>query len=64
MVIDTSGLSCPEPVLRAKKAIKSKPQTVEILVDNTTAAQNVTRFLKSNKYQVVVEGNLIKGSRS
>lgn len=64
MIIDTSGLSCPEPVLRTKKAIKSKPNSIEVVVDNTTAAQNVTRFLKSNKYEVVVEDSVVKGKRS
>lgn len=63
MKIDTSGLSCPEPVLKTKKAIKNKPSQIEVLVDNTAALQNVSRFLKSQHYQVTVEDNIIKGTK-
>jgi TusA-related sulfurtransferase len=63
MKIDTSGLSCPEPVLKTKKAIKNKPSQIEVLVDNTAALQNVSRFLKSQNYQVTVEDNIIKGTK-
>ena len=60
MRIDTSGLSCPEPVLRTKKALKNKPQTIEVLVDNEAALQNVTRFLDSLGYKTCHEEYLIK----
>jgi|LGOV01.1.fsa_nt_gb TusA-related sulfurtransferase len=61
MKLDTSGLSCPEPVLKTKKALKSSPKNLEVIVDNTTAQQNVIRFLKSQKYKVTVDGLTIKG---
>jgi len=48
--IDARGMSCPQPVLMAKKAIVEKPQTLEVLVDNNTAKGNVERFLKNNGY--------------
>lgn len=63
MKIDTSGLSCPEPVLRTKKAIKSSPEIIEVMVDNTTALQNVSRYLKSQKYQVTSDEFLVKGQK-
>ncbi len=61
MKLDTSGLSCPEPVLKTKKALKSSPKNLEVIVDNTTAQQNVIRFLKSQTYKVTVDGLTIKG---
>lgn len=63
MKIDTSGLSCPEPVLKAKKALKDAPESIEIIVDNTTALQNVTRFLKSQNYQVTSHDLIITGKK-
>lgn len=49
-VIDARGMSCPQPVLMAKKAIASKLSAVEILVDSSTARNNVERFLNSQGY--------------
>ncbi|MCH4889940.1 hypothetical protein EZV73_20335 [Acidaminobacter sp. JC074] len=63
MKIDTSGLSCPEPVLRTKKAIKSKPASIEVVVDNNTAMQNVKRFLENSGYQVSLDDLLVKGTK-
>ena len=34
--IDARGLSCPEPVIRAKNAMESGDKEYEILVDNTS----------------------------
>ena len=42
--VDARGLSCPEPVIMTKKALASKDSSYEILVDNITDKQNVTRF--------------------
>ena len=54
-MIDTRGMSCPQPVLMSKNAIKSNPASVEILVDNNTAKENVRRFLVSSGYKVDIE---------
>ncbi|QEK13441.1 SirA family protein [Crassaminicella thermophila] len=48
--IDTRGMSCPQPVLMTKKGIESNPNNIDILVDNNTAKNNVSRFLKSAGY--------------
>ncbi len=48
--IDTRGRSCPEPVLLTQKNLKAAENEIEILVDNTTALQNVTKFLKHNGF--------------
>ena len=63
MTIDTSGLSCPEPVLKTKQAIKNQPTSLEVLVDNNTALQNVKRFLENNKYTVTIEDYLLKAKK-
>ena len=35
--VDARGLSCPEPVIRAKNAMESGDKEYEILVDNVVA---------------------------
>lgn len=52
--VDARGLSCPEPVIMTKKALASKDSRYEILVDNVTAKENVTRFATHQGYQVAV----------
>jgi TusA-related sulfurtransferase len=42
--IDARGLSCPQPVLLAKKGIEKNPSGIQVLVDNTTARDNISRF--------------------
>ncbi len=43
--VDARGLSCPEPVLLAKKAIEGLTSgTIEVLVDTVTSKENVTRM--------------------
>ena len=42
-VIDARGLSCPEPVILTKNAFASKEAQYEVLVDNPTAKENVSR---------------------
>jgi len=51
--VDTRGMSCPQPVLMTKNAIKNSPGQVQVIVDNNTARGNVERFLKSSGYSNV-----------
>ncbi len=51
MIVDVRGLSCPEPVLRTKKALEKKAEGYKILLDNPTAYGNVQRFLKKSGKQ-------------
>ncbi len=59
--VDSRGLSCPLPVVNTKKALEeltANPNavfTLTTLVDNETAAENVSRFARSLGYQVTVE---------
>ncbi len=52
---DCSGLACPKPVLDARDIIAERPgESLEIIVDNEAARQNVARFLESQGYEVSV----------
>lgn len=47
-IVDCRELSCPEPVLRTKKALMISPdEDLKIIVDNKTALENVMRFTQS-----------------
>ncbi|SHH96197.1 sulfurtransferase TusA family protein [Sporanaerobacter acetigenes] len=50
--IDVRGMSCPQPVLMTKNAIEKHPEGIDILVDNNTAKNNITRFLKNSGYKL------------
>ena len=54
-MIDATGYSCPLPVIMVQKELKAKaPQSLEVLVDNQCAVENVTRFARNNGYRVSV----------
>lgn len=52
--IDARGLSCPEPVILIRKAMMSKENSYEMVVDNVASKENVTRFAEHQGYQVAV----------
>ena len=54
-MVDARGLSCPMPVLMVQKAMKSKEDQYEVLVDSVTPCENVRRFAESQGYTVEVE---------
>lgn len=54
-VIDTRGMSCPQPVLMTKKAVAAQPSELAVLVDTQVAKANVQRFLKSKSYSYKVQ---------
>ena len=50
-MIDARGFSCPMPVVMVQKELKkSAPAELDVLVDNQTALENVTRFAGSQGY--------------
>lgn len=66
-LIDCRGLACPAPVLKAKDAIdKECLDEFTVIVDNEAAKQNVSRFLDSQGFDVIVDqtGNDFKVSGS
>ncbi len=55
-MIDARGLACPLPVIQVQRTIeKNHPASLEVLVDNNPAVQNVTRFAKRAGYTVTVK---------
>lgn len=54
--VDVRGLSCPQPIMLANKAIKKLGQgTIEVLADSGTARDNVTRIAENSGWSVTVE---------
>ncbi|RHR08952.1 preprotein translocase subunit TatB [Pseudoflavonifractor sp. AF19-9AC] len=53
--LDARGLSCPEPVVMIRKAMISKENAYQMVVDNVTAKENVTRYAQHQGYQVSVQ---------
>lgn len=54
--VDARGLSCPQPVVMTKKALDSCGD-VQVLVDNATAMENVSRFARHSGCDVDVEAS-------
>lgn len=53
--LDAKGLSCPEPVIMIRKAMMSKESSYEMVVDNPTSKENVTRYAEHQGYKVTVK---------
>ena len=47
ITVDARGLSCPQPVVLTMEALKQNAEAYENLVDNQTALNNVSRFVKN-----------------
>jgi len=58
-IIDARKLPCPQPLILTSKALKglSQGDQLTILVDNETAKENVTRYLKDQGMSVTVLKN-------
>lgn len=52
-VIDTCGLSCPQPVLMVHEAAKSGGKAFDVLVDNEASRENVTRAAQKLGFAVI-----------
>ena len=65
--IDARKLECPAPVLKTKKYLEQEDVTeIDVLVDNDAAAENVSRFLTFQGFEVSVAldgGTLIVSGR-
>ena len=52
-MVDARGLLCPMPLVKVRKELESSnPDTLEVLVDDAGAKENVTRFAESRGYKV------------
>lgn len=55
-MIDARGLSCPMPVIQVQNEVKKNaPASLEVMVDNKVAVENITRYANGQGYQVTVE---------
>lgn len=58
IVVDARGLSCPEPVIRTKKALDGlSGGHVEVLVGTATSRNNVTRYAENKGWRVTSRDN-------
>lgn len=57
VTVNAMGDNCPIPVIKAKKAMQALtgPETIEVLVDNEIAVQNVTKMASSSGGTVTSE---------
>ena len=57
ITVDAMGDNCPIPVIKTKKAMDALtgPETIEVLVDNEIAVQNVTKMATSAGGKVTSE---------
>lgn len=53
--VDARGLSCPQPVILARKAIAAGKYPIEVLVDSVTSRENVRRVAEKAGCRVSVE---------
>lgn len=54
-VVDARGLSCPQPVLMSREAIKAGVFPIEVLVETITSRENVRRAAERAGLHVRVE---------
>ncbi|MBN2489864.1 MAG: sulfurtransferase TusA family protein [Planctomycetes bacterium] len=52
--VDARGLSCPQPVILARQAIRAGEFPVEVLVDTRTSCDNVRRAMEMLGHTVAV----------
>lgn len=54
-IIDCRGLACPKPVILTKKELEAITEgEIEVVVDNTAAKENVSRFAKNKDFDFSV----------
>ncbi len=53
--IDCRGLSCPEPVIRTKKALKDNADGLDVIVDDRAARENVPRYAEAAGFKASVQ---------
>lgn len=54
--VDARGLSCPQPAMLVRQAMREiEKGTVEVMVDTGTARENVTRLARQAGWEVTIE---------
>ena len=57
ITVNAVGKACPEPVIMTRAAVEKGAVELEVLVDNTVAVSNVTRFLEGQGFRVQHQEN-------
>jgi len=52
--VDARGLSCPQPVILTRNAIKAGDFPIEVLVETVTSRENVRRAAEKQGFKVQV----------
>lgn len=52
--VDARGLSCPQPVILAKKAIAAGSFPIVVMVDTVTSRENVRRMAEKQGLKVAI----------
>ena len=55
ITVDARGLSCPLPVIKAKKAVQQGEFPIRVLVDTVTSRENVRRLAEKHGLTVSSE---------
>jgi tRNA 2-thiouridine synthesizing protein A len=55
--VDARGLSCPQPVMLAQKAVEANKFPIEVLVDTATARENVRRMAEMKGLKVKIQSS-------
>jgi len=55
-IVDARGLSCPQPAMLARQALMQLSKgTLEVIVDNSTARENVSRIAKNLGWEIDID---------
>jgi len=55
-IVDARGLSCPQPALITRQSLQKESKgTIKIIVDGTTARENVCRVAKNLGWSVAID---------
>ncbi len=55
--VDARGLSCPEPLMMTRNALKKESGSVKVLVDDAIARSNIEKFVKKEGRKLTVNEN-------
>lgn len=61
IIVDARGEVCPKPLIMTKRAIKEGEANFEVLMDNKTSFENVSRFLEDNHISFVESAGEAEG---
>ena len=53
--VDTSGLSCPQPLMMVREALEERQDEFEAIIDTEVARENIARFLENEDVDFEIE---------